>query len=184
MWGDSQNFPRLRVSNSVKRVEFEGKTRPGFSYEDRKSPESDLSSVRPSRYFEAIQGKNAGLKQKLPYYRAYNDRVTNTGFGIQHGLCARQLSVRREQVYRDESGHLAGLKRVASFRGRISPHNAMKNTFEVSFLDDKKTHGPRIVRIRRSRNPSQVRLDKSQRMMQELESFEQRSRQLSFDAYQ
>lgn len=178
-------FPRLRLSNSVPRVHsqvpHEALSRPKFVYEDSTSPGSDMSSVRPRHYFDALLGKNAGVKYKLPYYQAYYARADKAGFGIQQGMCARQLQARREELYRDESGHLAGLKRVASFRGRIAPHSVMKNSFEVSWLEGSpgRVLGPRVVRLRRSRNPSRLALDKSQKLMQELDTFDRKSRQAS-----
>jgi hypothetical protein len=136
-----------------------------------------MSSVRPRQYFDALQGKN----YKFPHYQANYARASKAGFGIQQGMCARQLQARREELYRDESGHLAGLKRVASFRGRIRPHSVLKNSFEVSLLTSSpgKMLGPKVVRLRKSRNPSRMALDKSQKLMQELDTFDRKSRQLS-----
>lgn len=180
-------LPRLRLCNSVQRVHSqvprESLSRPKFVYEDLTSPGSDMSSVRPRHYFDALLGKNAGVKYKLPYYQAYYDRANKAGFGIQQGMCARQLQARREELYRDESGHLAGLKRVASFRGRIAPHSVLKNSFEVSWqASPGRVLGPRVVRLRRSRNPSRLALDKSQKLMQELDTFDRKSRQPSISS--
>ena len=170
-------FPKLRMSNSVQRVHSQVPSRPKFAYEDLTSPGSDMSSVRPRQYFDALLGKN----YKFPHYQANYARACRAGFGIQQGMCARQLQARREELYRDESGHLAGLKRVASFRGRIRPHSVLKNSFEVSLLafSPGKMLGPKVIRLRKSRNQSRLALDKSQKLMQELDTFDRKSRQLS-----
>lgn len=145
--------------------------KPKFHYEDLKQIGDDLSTIRPTQYFDVVKGQESVRKSKLPYYKAYRRCRDKSSFGICEGMCAVQIRGRSGEIHRSVGKQLSQSPTLST-RRKLSSGSFASNPFEptINFSSvDSYGRLPGVPSFRLRQSSKRVKRNESESLHSSLE---------------